>query len=172
MSGLANPRKNFRYILELDGSNTFLVQEVTPPVVELPEIKHGAPGNDPDSKTPGKLIIGDLIVKKLKPALVADSWAWDWMAQAMVGVNAGFMKTGYLKHLGPDGVTNVEKYFLGEIWPKKIEGSNLVSMGPGENMIETVTFSVKYYTNVNSPQFNALLVAGLASGVAGLAGNN
>lgn len=170
MSGLANPRKNFRYLLELDGVNAFQIQEVQAPSIELPQIKHGAPGNDPDSKTPGKIIVGDLVVKKLLPAYTADTWVWNWMAQAMTGSFATFMKTGFLKHLGPDGVTVVQNYFLGEIWPTKLEPSNLVSMGPGENMMETVTFSVKYYAATDSPEFNSLLVAGLAAGVAGSLG--
>jgi T4-like virus tail tube protein gp19 len=172
MSGLANPRKNFRYILELDGANTFLIQEVQAPTLELPEIKHGAPSSDPDSKTPGKLIVGDLVVKKLMPAFTADTWAHNWMAEAMVGVAGGFMKTGFLKHLGPDGLSVVQKYFLGDVWVKKIEPGNLVSLGPGENIIETVTFAVKYYVATDSVQFNALLAAGVAAGIAGLAGND
>jgi hypothetical protein len=172
MSGLATPRKNFRFMLELDGSNAFLIQEIQAPTVELAVIEHGAPANDPNSKTPGKLKIGELVIKRLKPALFADTWVEDWMAQAMAGTIQSFYKTGFLKHLGPDGVSVVQNYFLGDVWPSKNEPGNLVLMAPGENLIDTITLQVKYYHSVESTQMNALLAAGLASGIAGALGSD
>lgn len=170
MSGLANPRKNFRYLLELDGLNSFLVQEVDPPDVEYEEIKHGAPVNIPDAKTPGKMAVGDLVLRKLKPALTADAWAWDWFGNGLEGVKGNFVKIGRLKHLAPDGILTVEAFYLGDIWPKKISDSSLNSLGPGENMIQEVTFAVQFYFNENSPILAALLAGGGA--VAGGQGFN
>lgn len=141
MAGLSNPRKNFRFMLELDGINSFQIQEVQAPSLELPKIIHGSTANDPDKKTPGKLQVGDLVVKKLVYALTADSWAHNWMAQAMAGGAGGFMKVGFLKELGIDGITVVQSFFLGNCWPTKIERGNLVAQGNGENLIETVTIS-------------------------------
>lgn len=168
MSGLANPRKNFRYLLELDGLNSFLVQEVDPPEVEYEEIAHGAPVNIPNAKTPGKLAVGDLVLRKLKPALQADTWAWDWFGNGLQGVKSDFVKVGRLKDLGPDGLLTVETFFLGDIWPKKISDSSRNSMGPGENLIQEVTFSCQFYFNENSPILAALLAGGgaLAGGQA------
>lgn len=160
----ANPRKNFRYLLELDGVNMFQIQEITPPTVEFAEVKHGSPGNIPDAKTPGKIQVGDLVVKKLTTANGSDTWAWDWFGLAIAGVASEYRKTGFLKHLGIDGVTVVENYFLGNIWPKKIEGANLVSTG-SENYIETVTFAVQLYFPKDSP-----ILQGLFAGSAARAG--
>lgn len=174
MSGFANPRKNFRYILELDGANSFLIQEVQAPTMELAVIRHGAPANIPDAKTPGKPIVGEMIVKKLVPALTADTWVADWMANAIAGVKKDFIKSGFLKHLRPDGITTAQRWFLGDVWPSKIEAPNLVSMGPGENYIETVTFQVQFYVPEDSPLFATLLAGGgaVAGGIAFLNGIN
>lgn len=171
MAGYANPRKDFRYLLELDGVNSFLIQEVTPPSAEFTEIMHGAPGNIPNAKSPGKPKFGDLVVKKLMPALKSDTWAWDWFGAAMAGVKNDFVKTGFLKHLGPDGVLTVQSYFLGDVWVKKIENAPSKSMGE-ENMIETVTFSVQWYIPKESVGLAALLAgsASAAGGAAFLAG--
>lgn len=170
----ANPRKNFRFLLEIDGANSFQIQEITPPVVEYTEVKHGSPGNIPDGKTPGKLMVGDLVVKKLVWGSQSDTWAWDWLGLAIAGQASQFKKTGFLKHLGIDSATTVENYFLGDIWPKKIEGSTL-NLAGGENQIETVTFSVQYYFPKDSPVLQALLAgagarAGGAAFLAGFAG--
>ncbi len=144
MSGLANARKNFRWVLELDGANAFQIQECTLPTLELPVIRHGAPVNDPDSKSNGKLQVGQLILKKVKPALFSDTWAEDWMARAM----------------------------LGDCWPSKIEPSTRALLAPGENIIDTITIECKYFYPTNSPEFAALFGAGLASGIAASLGSD
>jgi hypothetical protein len=155
MGGLANPRKVFRYALEMDGVNMFLIQEVTPPSVELPETKHGSPGNLPDGKTPGKMVVGDLVVKKLVPSGMSDAWAWNWLAKAAVGLASEFSKIAFLNELTPDAVGTNQKFFLGAIWPKKIERS-AYNASSNDNIIETVTFSVQYYYPSDSPEFSAL----------------
>lgn len=172
MAGLANPRKNFRFVLELNGANAFLIQSVMPPTVENAVIKHGAPVNIPDGKTPGKQIVGDMVVKKLCPALQADVWVWDWMAFGLAGVKKDFCKTGFLKHLGPDGFSTIQSWFLGDVWPSKVEPSELATISPGENIIETVTFQVQTYVPKDSPAFLAILggSAARAGGLAFLAG--
>lgn len=160
MSGIANPRKNFRFVLELDGANAFLIQEVQAPTMELSVVKHGAPMNLPDGKTPGKMVIGDMVVKKLCPAQTADTWVEDWMANAIAGIKKDFIKTGFLKHVAPDGARTIQKWFLGDVWPSKLEPGNLVYMGPGENYIQTVTFQVQFYVPQESPLFVGLVAGG------------
>lgn len=173
MSGLANPLKNFRYILELDGVNMFHIQEVTPPKVEYQEIQHGAPINIPNAKMPGKMVVGDLVVKKLRPATQGDTWAWDWFGAAVAGIRKDFVKTGFLKDLGPEGLQTVQTWVLGDIWPKSIESSNRMAMG-NENVIETVTFACQFYYPRESSQLQALLAgsAARAGGIAFLLGVN
>ncbi len=168
MSGLANARKNFRYTLELDGVNMFQIQEVQAPVVEFPVLEHGAPINMPNVKTPGKMKVGELVLKKLCPLLTSDTWAWDWFAHGIAGVYADWNRIGFLKDHGPDGISTVQTMFLGNIWCSKIESPNRVSMGDGENYIETVTLQCQYYFPKESPIFAALF-AGSGVGAIGAA---
>lgn len=166
---MSNPRKNFRFALEFDGLNMFYIEDVQPPKVELAEVEHGAPGNLPNGKTPGKMKVGDMVVKKIKPADKADSWAWDWLGRAIAGLKTNFGKPGFLVELAPDGVTPIQKYFIGDAWVKAIENSNYVTKTSGDNSIETVTFSVRYYFPIDSPEFAALF-SGSAAQAAGYAG--
>lgn len=167
MAGLNNPRKNFRYLLELDGADAFLIQEINSPDVELAEVQHAAPGNIPNAKTPGKMSVGDLVVKKLKPANRSDNWAWELMAQASVGLQLDFAATGFLKEMTPDMTGTIQSFFLGAVWVKKISGIAYVGTG-SDNIIEEVTFAPQFYFPVDSPQFNALF-GGSAAAAAGQA---
>lgn len=170
MGGLSNARKDFRWRLEIDGVNMFELQEIQVPKITLPKILHGSTSNDPDKKTPGKPQFGDLVLKKVKSAFLADTWASDWMAKAMAGGADTFMKVGFLSHLGIDGASVVQKFYLGNCWPTEIEEGNLKSLSPGENLIQTVTCSVDYYYDVNSPQFAALFATGAIGGLAAVIG--
>lgn len=156
MSGFANPRKNFRFLLEIDGANSFLIQEVQVPVMEYAIITHGAPVNLPNGKTPGKIKIGEMVVKKLMTATDADTWAEDWFGAAVAGVAQDYRKVGWLKHIDNSGFRTLQKWFLGDIWPSKIERGNLNVNGDGENLIETVTFQVQYFYSEESPVLKAL----------------
>lgn len=167
MSGFANPRKNFRFALELDGINMFLIQEVQAPVMEYAVKTHGAPVNMPDAKTQGKLKVGEMVVKKLMSATGPDLWASDWFGAGVAGLSKDFRKTGWLKHLDNSGLITIQKWFLGDIWPSKIEYANLVAGGDGENMIETVTFQVQFfYPNESAPLL--ALFAGSAAQAGGI----
>jgi phage tail-like protein len=170
MAAISHPRKNYRWRLEMNGLNVFEVQEVQIPSIEIPKIEHGSGINDPNKKTPGKVQFGDLVMKKLKSSLTADIWAIDKMAQAIAGAPDILFENAFLIDYNINGVTPVEKWFLGNCWVTKIEQSNRGQMSPGENIIETVTFSIDYFYNVNAPAFAALLATGAISGVAAIIG--
>lgn len=174
MSGYANPRKDFRFILELDGANQFLIQEVVPPEAEFDVNTHGAPANIPNPETPGKVKFGDMVVKKLMPANEADRWAWDWFAEGMAGNNLTFRKQGFLVDLGPDGNSAIQTWYLGNIWPKKIVDQARMADGSGGNLIQEITFSVQMYFPKESPLISQYLIgaAGTAGGAAFAAGND
>lgn len=164
---LNNPQKDFRYALELNGVNMFLMQEVQPPKAGVAVVEHGSPGNMPNGKTPGKPKVSEMVVKKLKPADRPDTWAWDLLAAAISGLKGAYAGIGFLVEYGPDCVTVVDKKFLGDIWVSDIEESNKNSMG-SNNVIETVTFQVQYYYPMSSPAFAALF-GGSALGAGGAA---
>ena len=161
-------RKNFRFALEIDGVNHFLIQEIQAPDVEMAVVAHGSPGNIPDSKTAGKQKVGQLVVKMCKPEGAPDSWSWNWMALCVAGLAQQYQKTAFLCHLAPDGITVIEKYYCGKTWPSKISPSGLKSQGDGENIIDTVTFEVERYFPTSSPLFVALF-SGSAAKAGGLA---
>lgn len=166
MGGIANARKNFRWTIEMDGVNMFQIQECQLPSIEFPVIANGAPNNMPDGKSPGKMKVGELVVKKLCPTFSADIWAWDWFAQGIIGDYSAWSKLAFLKDHGPDGISTVQTFVLGNIWPSKIEQSNRVTQGDGENLMETVTFQVQYFFPKESPAFAALF-AGAGAGALG-----
>jgi len=165
-----NPQKNFRYALEFLGINMFLIQEATIPTVEADLVEHGAPGNLPNGKTPGKMRVGQLILKKLKPAVGADTWAWDWFAENITGLRNQFARTGFFTELGPDGFTPVKKWFCGDVFVQKIETDPFVSTG-SDNVMETVTCEPEYFYPTDSPLFTALFAGNAAAGFAGTLGN-
>lgn len=167
MAGLADPRKDFRFMLELDGADSFLIQEITPPDVEAPIVEHAAPGNIPNAKTPGKMKVGNLVVKKLKPANRPDTWAWDLMAAAIADLAPQFLKTGFLKEMHPSMTAVLQTFFLGDVWVTKINNSGYKGMG-SENIIEEVTFAVQFYYPTDSVAFTNLF-GGSAAAAAGSA---
>ncbi len=169
MAGLATPRKDFRYLLELDGADAFLIQEIETPEVELPIVEHAAPGNIPNAKTPGKMKVGNLVVKKLKPANRVDTWAWDMMVKAANGLTPDFAKTGFLKHMDTEMARPLETFFLGSTWITKISSSGLKGQG-SENIIETCEFAVQFYFSTSSDEFQAYF-GGSAAAAAGQAFN-
>lgn len=157
MAGLASIRKNFRFKLEIEGANSFEIQKVTPPTVEVTEVQHGNAGNLPNGKTAGKMVVGDLVVEKLIRGEAGANWAWDQMAKAIGSASSVYLGTGFLTDTGADMVSTVERHFLGDIWVKKIEKSEYdTNSDNAANLIETVTFSVQYYFPTSSPEFNAL----------------
>lgn len=166
----ANPQKNFRYALEFLGVNMFLAQEFTPPTVETDVVEHGSPGNLPNGKTPGKMRVGEMVLKKLKPATAQENWAWDWFSENITGLKTQFARSGFLTELGPDGFTPVRKYFCGDMWVSKIEPGAYDSKG-SENVMETITIQPFVYYPTDSPQFTAIFGGTAAAGFAGTIGN-
>jgi hypothetical protein len=158
MAGIITPRKKFRFILELDGADSFLVQEITPPDVELAIVEHGSPGNMPNGKSAGKMKVGDLVLKKLKPANRKDTWAWGLMATAMIEPMSSAFKTGFLKEMSTDMVTPLQSHYLGNCWVSKITNDGY-KLDDSENIMQEVTFAVQYYYPTDSPQFTAIFAS-------------
>jgi len=164
MAGLANPRKEHRFVLEIDGLNAFLVQEVELPDFELEEVVHGAPMNTPNVKTPGKPVVGNLIIRKLVPANQADTWVWDWMALCIDGNAEEYKKTGTLRDYLPSGTGTVQQYFCGEIFPMKVETPNRLRQS-ANNLIEAITFSVETFFPLESPGLKSLFSSSSAGAI-------
>ncbi|MCU0439362.1 MAG: phage tail protein [Raineya sp.] len=149
-----NPLNTFQFKLLIFGLNPLSeieVQKVKTPTKEISEIEVGA-GTE-TLKYPGKIKVGDLEIEKLKVSVVgAIDPIYQWFNDAQ---NYGFgsksplsyRKQGQLWLLAADMVTKLQVWEIKEIWPKKIEGSDL-DLKANELYIDKVTFSVRRFEPV------------------------
>lgn len=152
---VATPRGNFRFEFEIQGLSKFLLQEIDTPEVSLTELTYGQPYPLPDAKVPGKITVGDMTIRKIKPMNSNDTWVWDWMAAAVVTPNAN-KRPGFLRELNADNSV-VDTFFVGLCWPKTLGSLSYAREGDGEKLMEEITFSVTHFVNVKSNAFKALL---------------
>jgi phage tail-like protein len=145
MTKIANTRKDFNFSIEINGINQFLIQKVTPPEQSMGVVEHGADGKSGNTKTPGKLKIGDLIVEKICPSTEADKWAQTWFEKAKNGLRSQYAKYAVLHELDETRTFPIASWDLGEIWPYKI-GRTAYDRNAENNITETVTFAVDRYT--------------------------
>lgn len=142
-----NPAKNFRFSLEINGIEQARCQSIQPPKVELQEHKQGNAGNDPDTKTPGKKTVGDLVLEMVVPGETGDAEIWNAIEAAQNGIRSDYIGQGFLNELGADGVTVVSRFFLKDIWTKIIEANT--NYDPREDnasdLMRNVTLSVGDY---------------------------
>jgi hypothetical protein len=137
---LEHPAKDFNWTIEINGIDSFLVQDVKLPKMTLATVTHGMPGNLPNRNTPGKPTIGDLVIQKMTPATKKEYWAWDWFALAMAGQYSQFAQNGFFKEKAPSGIVRRRFIFI-DAWVKDIDTSNFTAEGSNK-LIETVTLEV------------------------------
>lgn len=137
----AEIRKNFQFMLEVDGIDQLLIQECTLPDLEFSETLHGGPVGTPDIKTPGKRKVGDFTVKKIMSVVTPDNWIWPWTDLIGSTPRAVSSKFAILKLMSPDGFRTLARYELIDLWPKKVEGLQFKREGDGENLMEVIIFS-------------------------------
>lgn len=144
-----NPIKNFNFSFEVAGVIQAHIQTIQTPEVELSEITQGTAGSAPDVKTPGKKIVGELVLENTIPADGQnDSATWLWFESARTGVRASYARSGFLNELDSNG-TIVAKYLCKNMWPKKIETSGYASKSDdAEDLMRTITLSIEDYIKV------------------------
>lgn len=144
---IQNPLGNYNFLLQIDGVDMLRVQVVTPPTVEYTEHLSGSAGNGPDFKSPGKKIVGDLVIECLVPDN-GDPEVWERLNSAAGGIRSQYAGIGVLSEIGPSG-TPGQNFFLDQIWLKKIEKSTYeTTAGSSDNAKRTLTFSVGDYRPV------------------------
>lgn len=145
MANISNPRKAFKFIVEVNGLNQFEVQKVTLPETEIEEVKHGDANRD--VKTPGRVMVGDMVFEKLRPLPGSDLWAWEWFnACQNMQTGGGELPINVwqmiiIKEMDNTGLITANSWVCEEVWPKKISATEL-DRNASENLIETITFSV------------------------------
>lgn len=149
MATIANALKVFKFVIEVDGLEQFLVQKIDLPELEIDSTEHGA--ENYKVKTPGMINVSDLTLEKLKFANQADNWAHEWLQQAQNIETGGgqtvdvFKRDLIVRELSEDGSTTIYTHVLEGAWCKKVS-QNSFDRTSSDNVMETVVISVdKYY---------------------------
>ena len=146
--GAENAQKNYDFSLELDGIIVAHLQGVTVPTVEYAEHKHGTPGNSPDKKSAGKKLVGDLVVESVIESLTGDPVIWARFQSVRTGLRAVYAGQGFLIENGPGGLP-IGRWFLKDVWLKKVESSNYDSRGDNSaDVMRTTTWSVEDFERI------------------------
>lgn len=143
-----NPRKVYRFAVEVDGLDTAYAQKVKLPKFEVASAKHG---DGPFTiNTASRINFGQLEMETLKPSESAAVWWKDWLA-LIVNLQSGAMSTPelYKKNISiveysADGITIVERHELWGVYPADIDLADLDKLGEG-NAIDKLKFNVDRY---------------------------
>lgn len=142
---IRNPMANFNFKLSLDGIDNIACQLVTEPSTEWTEHKGGSEGNSPDVKTPGKRLIGDLVVETQVPDTGDSSTTWKRFEDVKTMNRAIYCGDGFFYETDPNG-SPVTTYKIVSAWLKKVESSNSERKGDASaDKMRTLTFSVEDY---------------------------
>lgn len=147
MAKVKNPRKGFNYSISFTGHpiNSYLVQKVTLPDVEIEQVAHGDTNHD--IKTAGRVTIGNLILEKLCTTSGSDTWLHDWLLACQDSKLGGgnipdvYKQTCIVSELAEDGISILNTHIYEGVWPCKITGIDL-DRNTSDNIIEKAEFSV------------------------------
>ena len=145
MPEVANTRKTFNFIVEVNGVNQFEIQKVDIPEVEIEKTTHG--GTNSDIKTAGRVTVGDMVWDKVRPLPQPDNWGYNRLKRAQdIVAGGGELPSAYkevlvIKELSTDGITTVNSWVCEGSWVCKIS-QNSLDRQSSDNVIETVTWSV------------------------------
>jgi phage tail-like protein len=117
----------YQFRIEIDGLNQFEAQEINLPEQEREVVEHG--DTDRKVKTLGMWKVGDITLKKLRPADSVKEWAWDWL-------NSGEGRIIVISALDDNGAT-VNAWTIYNTRCKKTSFENF-SRTSSDNMMETV----------------------------------
>lgn len=145
---IQNPQKDFNFIIQIGGVDSFTAQSVTLPDVEVAKVTHGAAGTD--KKTPGRKSVGDLVIEKLVPMDSVDRLAHDLIDQVR-NFNGGGLRASaayfdiVVKEMDATKSVAVRRHLCEECFLTKVTQSQFSHTG-NNNRMETLTFSVNNYT--------------------------
>lgn len=145
MASVENPIKVFKFQIEMDGLLQMEAQTMTLPTMEIEATEHGDTNHS--IKTPGRIIVGDLVMTKLKPVEGNNNVGLNWMLQCQDAMTGGgalpvdCKRTVIIRELDPSGVVAVNSYLCIGVFPKRIEWNDK-DRSSSDNVIETVTYSV------------------------------
>ena len=143
MAVVADPVRNFQFVIEINGLDQFLIQDISGIKKEFEKIIYNDVGADVER--PGRPKTGDIQFKKIIRAKNADNWAWEMLQSIFDGVKyslpSDYVGTWVLKALNPDN-TVARRFVLTEAWVQAVELSDL-ARGGNEALMDTFTASVR-----------------------------
>lgn len=140
-----NPRKVYRFAIEVDGLDTAYAQKIKIPKMEVKTAKHGE--GPFEVHTASKITFGDLEIETLKPANSSSVWWKDWFALVVnldtgaMGDPAFYKKNFFIVETAPDGVTIVDRTEIRGAFPVDIDLADLDKLGEG-NSVDKIKFRV------------------------------
>jgi phage tail-like protein len=129
----AQPYRNFNFLVEIDGVETAAFSEAILPAAELEvvEYREGADKTSVSRKLPGRLKLGNLVLKR---GIAGDLTLWRWFEQ----VAGGDLDRRTVAVILLDASRQpVRRWTLHDGWIAKIEGPALNARG-NEVAIETL----------------------------------
>ena len=143
MAQIANVRKSFNFLIEMEGVAQAYIQEFTPPEKTIEVVEHGAANGV--VKTAGRYNYGEMTLTKLRSADVAENGLWNWLnsvqnSTTQTGQNyQDYARIIVIRELSPAGA------FLNswriECWCSAVNLGTF-NRGASENVIESATFQV------------------------------
>lgn len=139
--------KLFNFVIEIDGVDVALIQEVKKPEVEVQAALHGAANYD--IKTAGGVVVSDAELKKIKPATNSDNFGWSWLTTAAAGaLPEQYKRNVVFREMAPNGTT-LNAWLWEGVWCRKLVDDNNFKRGTTtDNVVETITLSVDKVTKL------------------------
>lgn len=151
MAKIANARKVFNFVVEIDGIDQFTVQKVTLPEITVEQVEHGDTNHM--IKTAGMVSIGNMTFEKLKRMPGSDTDAWDWLrlAQSQV-LGGGVLSEAYkrvlvIKEMDSTGLITLNRHICTGCWVTKVSQNDL-DRTSSDNVMQTVELSVDVYEQI------------------------
>ena len=140
-------QRNNMFVIEFEGIDLLLIQEVTMPDVETNVLTYGNAAALPDIKIAGKRKVGDATLKKLRPTLFFDATARAWLNQTTLVNAIAYKRNLVIREVDAIGITKAE-YIMEGCFPSKITHSGFKRGDDSELVMEEVTLSMDDFKQV------------------------
>lgn len=153
MAHIANPRKQFKFSIEIVGipMNPYLAQTVEHPEVDVEPVPHGDANYE--VKTAGMSRTGNATITKLMTTTGPDNFMFNWKTLCQDEILGGgavpdvYKKDVIVTEFAEDGQTILNRHIWHGCWPTKIQGQTN-DRTASENTMETVELSVDYVNKI------------------------
>lgn len=142
------PRLTFNYRITINGLLAGLCSKVQLPDKEIAEVAHSSGGATHNTKHPGRITYGDLVLEKAMQHEDSDRWAYDLMTTSRDDDGGGDPTERFkvtVEHIADEGARVIDSWTMVDCWVKKVSYSANDALQDSERMIETVTISVRKY---------------------------